>query len=247
MAGKGERFSKAEFSDPKPMIEFKNQPLYLWALKSVMKELLKICKSELVRINFVFCREDSFHKNLLGQNAIQKFRIEPIFLEKRTGGPLESAHLALKKNGAVEGPVIFCDCDLAFQSDQWSRCLSELAHGSVDGLILYFKAKSSRYSFVQIDRVGLAIKVSEKNAISDFAMVGVYAFKNAETFIKGVENLKSEKSEIYISDLIQNLIEKGKKFKCLPVDESLSMGTPEELVELIEKCRRGELNCWKNF
>ena len=127
MCGHGARFAKEGFQNPKPMIEICGKPFFYWATKSLSK------LPNIIDIIFVVLQEH-----------IDQFKIDEAILQYFPGAKIIKLPKVL--NGAVltamegiklindDNPIIFNDCDHAFQTKEFEQFLnSEI---EVDGGLL---------------------------------------------------------------------------------------------------------------
>lgn len=132
--------------------------------------------------------------------------------------------------------LLIVNCDNLFSVD--FKHVRTRLNSADEGVIFYFASDYDRWSYVQVNNEGLAVRVAEKEVISDKATVGCYYFRRAELFVEAAEfmianNLRT-KGEFYVSPVYNILIQKGKKIKVMPVDFHFSLGTPEELGQFKE-------------
>ena len=228
MAGRGQRFKNQNYPQVKPLIHYKNKPLFIWAINSISHLL------DNSNLHLVICEEDNIESQVLSEiskdNKLKNRKINIIKIESRTTGPALTAFEALKSLNENSETVIFCDCDLYFKSHNWIKFI-EKWDPEIGATTLYFNADSLNFSYIKINEMGLVEEVAEKKQISNHAIAGFYAFKNKQLFINSVEAIKEKKShqEFYISYVYEDLIQKNEKIKSFKVDEIILMGTPEEL------------------
>jgi hypothetical protein len=81
-----------------------------------------------------------------------------------------------------------------------------------------FEAKSSRWSYVDLDRNGHVNQVSEKQAIGEFATTGVFFFESISSFLEAAEwclvNKITTDGLFYVSSTLNYLISQGKSVSC---------------------------------
>ncbi|MCC2679987.1 MAG: hypothetical protein K0R29_2563 [Pseudobdellovibrio sp.] len=235
MAGVGTRFRRDGYDVPKPLIKFKEQPLFVWAMKSV-KELLPQAN-----LHLVICAEDNIQDKVeLALTNLPDLRLHTVHIiavPKRTAGPLDTAVQAVRQTAVHDRtkPIIFCDCDLYFESTKWIDAVKQFMSGPAneDALLVSFESEAEKYSFVKIDESGYAAEVAEKKVISKNAIAGFYAFKEAKTFLqtgnKVLDGYAAVSNEHFISQVYNELIHSGKKVKVFKADKVVSLGTPEEV------------------
>jgi len=235
MAGKGARFKRDEFNLPKPLIKFREKPLFAWALKSV-KDLLPSAN-----LHLVICAEDKIHEKVeleLTKLAELNFHtVHIITVPHRTTGPLQTAVEAVRLAAAYERsePIIFGDCDLYFDSPSWVQAVKNWCAGdhSTDALLMTFNADAEKHSYVSVDENGFATEVAEKKVISKNAVVGFYAFKDSKLFLQAANKVLDGKpassGEYFVSQVYGEMIQSGKIVKVSEVEKLVLLGTPDEL------------------
>ncbi len=105
-----------------------------------------------------------------------------------------------------------------------------------DGCIPCFKASGNHWSFVLADENDKAIRVSEKERISDNCSIGAYYFKKAQIFKRVYEDYYRNPShmknnEKYIAPMYNLMIDDGMLVRMtrLRNDRVHILGTPDEL------------------
>ncbi len=222
MGGAGTRFLNNGYECPKPLIDLNGQPFFKRACDSIYGQV------ELASLTFVVL-----------QDHIDRFGID-----EKIRSYYPEAHIEVLPhvlNGAVltaiEGaktiendlPVLFCDCDLMFKSKELYD-LYNAESFEADGSLLTFDSDLDRYSYVQTDENGYALKTAEKKVISTHAITGAYGFVNAGLFLDAAEKYmdECEYKEYFMSGIYNILIRELRKIKVLKVDETVNFGTPEE-------------------
>ena len=71
--------------------------------------------------------------------------------------------------------------------------------------------------------------------VSDEAIVGIYYIKDVKALRKSLQHLMDNdirtRGEFQLTDALQMMIEKGRKFRTAPVQEWLDCGLPETLIQ----------------
>jgi len=224
MGGLGSRFADAGYNLPKPLIPVDGKPMYQRALDSFS------------------ALESPAHTFVLRQEHIDKYR-----LDRQIKNALPQAKIAvLKKNtrGAVETcllakdliddslPIIIADCDIYFQSKEY---FDKIKAGNVDGLLPTFHSNQPRYSYIEVDESGKAVRTAEKMVISSRAILGGYFFASGKLFKDLAaefvgSDLPTGLKEYFLSHLFNLLIGRGGKVSVASTDTMHIFGTPEELV-----------------
>jgi dTDP-glucose pyrophosphorylase len=223
MGGLGSRFAEKGYTTPKPLIPVDGKPMFMRALDSF-----------------------STLQNPINLFVLRQDHIDQYQLDAQIKAELPGAKIAILKNdtrGAVETcllakdlidddlPIIIADCDIYFESKEY---FEKIETGNNDGLLLTFDADHPRYSYVEIDADGKAVRTAEKVVISNHAILGGYFFASGKLFKKLATdfvggNLPDGLKEYFVSHLFNMLIDQGGNVGIATVDSMHIFGTPEEL------------------
>jgi dTDP-glucose pyrophosphorylase len=103
-------------------------------------------------------------------------------------------------------------------SDQWididiEHYLDLQDKRGLDGLIMTMTADDPKWSYVQVERNGLASKVVEKKVISNEATVGIYNFARGSDFVSAASEMIAvddrSNGEFYVAPVYNYMIEDG--------------------------------------
>ena len=227
MAGHGSRFGKAGFDVPKPLIPLYGKPFFYWAVRSVT------AFTKPLSLRFVVLAE---HIEQYGiDRAIRREfpEAEITALPEVTEGAVVTC-MEGTRTITDEHPVVFNDCDHLFKSTAFIRLCGEAP--ASDGVLLTFRARENKYSFVEKNEAGAVIRTAEKIAISDEAICGCYYFRNTALFRANAEQylMHCNYSEYYMSGVYNTVIENGGSVVSVPTDWHVPFGVPEEY-ELAKK------------
>lgn len=229
MGGLGSRFAEAGYTTPKPLIPVNGKPMFMKALDSF---------SPLENTNHLFVlRQDQINQYTIDSQIKELVPDAKIsVLKEDTRGAVETCLLA-KDNIDDDLPVIIADCDIYFESAEY---FSRIENENMDGMLLTFNADHPRYSYVEIDESGKAIRTAEKVVISNHAILGGYYFKSGKLFKELAEefvgnDLPEGLKEYFVSHLFNMLIERDNTVGIATVDTMHIFGTPEELNQYLEK------------
>ena len=231
MAGLGKRFLNSQFKAPKPLIEINNNPMFIESAKSMPNS----------NLNIFVCHEDLINKykikKILDLNYPKKYEI--ITVDKTTEGQANTCFLAEKFINEDDKIFIHsCDSFIQFKTDVFDKKLK-----SNDAIIFTTKpnnqhlSKINSYGWVhkknnKILKITCKKKASE-NPNLDEVIIGSFAFKNKNVFIKSLKSLFDKKikvnNEYYMDMAINETIKLNFNVTFLSVDSYLSWGTPEEL------------------
>lgn len=224
MGGLGSRFTKEGYTTPKPLIEVDGKPMFMRALDSFsgVKNIQHI---------FVIRKEHDERYDLANEIRRQIPRAKISILDHDTGGAVETCLLA---HDDIDDtlPITIADCDIYFESKKY---FDKIASSTLpDGMLLTFMSSDPRYSYVETDSDGKAIRTAEKIVISDHAILGGYFFGTgrlfkqlATDFVTG--GLPEGLKEYYMSHLFNMLLKQEGTIEIADVDTMHIFGTPEEL------------------
>ena len=218
MAGMGRRFKDAGYHEEKYAIEFGGHTLLDWSLASLtgFREFqLILITRPLPGIEEILVRS----ANALGFS-------DPIIitLDGPTRGQAETAALATP----VVDPE---DSILIFNTDTFvDPAFLNASHMRGKGWIPTFSATGDKWSFVEADGQGRAIRTTEKVRISDHCSVGMYYFSSFGGYCELVDGAE-EDGELYVAPLYNEWISRGHDtfIHSLPDTAVTVLGTPEDL------------------
>lgn len=232
MAGEGKRFADAGYTLPKMLIPAKGKTLLEWSIDSLP---LDIC-SHLIcvvldkhDVGFSLCSEIT----RLYEHRVPK--ISFIRLPAVTGGQAESV-LTAKSVMDMEKELLIYNIDTAFHSDTLRE---ELISGKGDGVLGAFHSSENKFSYAQIDEHGFVTQTAEKIVISEYALNGLYHFRDTPGFLsvaeKSIHLNVTHQGEFYIAPMYNDLIAQGKKFTIDMAKETFILGTPEQLNDFLHE------------
>lgn len=225
LGGKGERFSKHGYKDPKPLIPVFDK-----------------CMIEYVLDNLFTKPEDHlfilYHRNL-DEHAFSEFimkkypHVQLIPIEQDTKGAVETLFLGIdslfRKNLPLHTKTLLLDCDTFYTQD-----IVGIFRESYIDMVFYTHNTDSQpiYSYIQLDEQKHITNIQEKIKISDHANTGAYAFTDIHllyTFCQQVINNDiMMNGEPYTSCVISEMIRSN-----IPIvgyelmnDRVFSLGTP---------------------
>ena len=222
MAGAGNRFEKAGYTLPKPLIEVNGNPMIQTVVNNIN-----------INTNYIFIVQKSHY---------DKYDLETIL------NNITSECKIVQVDGLTEGAVCttlfakqFIDNDeplLISNSDQFiewnsNEFMYSMVGDDVDGGILTFKATHPKWSFVKLDDDGFVNEVAEKNPISDIATAGIYYWSKGSDYVKYAEQMISKdirvNGEFYVCPVFNEAIADGKHIKIFDVKKMWGLGDPEDL------------------
>lgn len=237
MVGLGKRFSEVGFLEPKPLIKVNDKEIIKWSIETLGIE------GRYIFITRKF-ENENFNRQL---NAVIKQIIPKsiiLTVDQITNGAAESVLVAKQYINNNDSLIVTnCDQYLSWESDK-QTFLEFIKNKEIDGCVTTFdhipKEKiiigtKTPYSFINVDKNGKAVELSEKIAISKHMLNGIHYWKNGSDFVSSAEEMISKNirynNEFYVSLTYNQLINKNKNitFFHMPKDSFMSLGTPEDI------------------
>lgn len=156
--------------------------------------------------------------------------INVVVLKERTRGPAETVYRILKQTG-ITGEILIKDCDSFFDYEYQAGnvvCTSNLKEYETLNRV-------GQKSFVVSNDQNIIQDIVEKEIVSSDFCVGGYQFESAQDFIDVFESLNEISKEIFVSHIIQELLERHKVFVQYSVKNYVDVGTLEEWNEFNDK------------
>jgi dTDP-glucose pyrophosphorylase len=232
LAGRGSRFTKVGYKDPKPLIDVSGKPMIIQAANSLPNSQNHI---------FVTLQEhlDNYPLEDTLKDEYPYSTIIPI--DEVTDGQAITCNLGLKDIDENASLLIAAtDNGMIYNKEKYQKLIND---ESVDAIIFTFKNHVSSknnpqmYGWVETDNKENATGVSVKIPISDdpysdHAIVGTFWFKKALYFNQALKNLLTKdikvNGEYYVDSLMGELIELGLNVKVLEVEDYVCWGTPDD-------------------
>ncbi|MBO0459423.1 glycosyltransferase family 2 protein [Enterococcus hulanensis] len=225
MAGRGSRFAKVGYNQPKHEIVAGEHSLFVWSMRS-----LKQFYDE----RFIFIvRKGSYSEPSLIKE-IQNLGIESYFIMELAEITKGQADTVMQIADLLddEEDILIYNIDTAIKPEYLSK--KQVVQG--DGSVPLFEAEGTHWSFAKLDETKKRIiEMAEKRPISSWGSVGLYYFRRWKDFSDAFEEMSDQLlkdyGEIYIAPLYNYLINAGKLVipVLLPPDSFAALGTPEEL------------------
>ncbi|ECP8940415.1 lipopolysaccharide biosynthesis protein, partial [Campylobacter jejuni] len=226
MTGLGSRFAKAGFDKPKPFIDVLDKPMIVRVLENL--------KYKDARYILIARKEHLTKEKKLVDEIKNNFNVEFIPIDKLAEGTACTV-LYARKYINNDMPLMIANSDQIvdiniadFINDSFKRGL--------DGSILTFidKEKNPKWSFAKLNN-DLVVEVKEKEAITEFATVGIYFFNKGKIFVESAIDMIIENdrvnNEFYTCPVYNYAIKSGAKIGIYNIDFSKmhGIGTPEDL------------------
>lgn len=224
LGGKGERFSKVGYREPKPLIPIFDK-----------------CMIEYVLDNLSIQEEDSlfilYHKKLdshgFSETMLKKYPfVRLIAIEKETQGAAETLSLGIERiyqEKTYHAKTLVLDCD-TFYTQDIVRIFRESKHSMV--FYTHNIDPLPVYSYIQLDEQNHITHIQEKVKISDNANTGAYGFTDLDQLQLYCQYVLDQKitfqGEPYISCVISEMILANVVFTGYELADKqvFSLGTP---------------------
>jgi hypothetical protein len=231
MAGLGSRFAKEGFKNIKPLIPLNGKTFIEWSIESV--------DFKNINTQFIFVILEE-HYGILFEHLKQ---IKPncivLTVPKLTNGAVETA-LTAKDYINNETPLIITNSDQIFEWNK-DKYIDYLRMSNTEADVVIVNETTEKFSYIQLDDNNYGVKLTEKEVISNNALVGIHYWKKGKYFVdSGVELINRDirsKNEYYISLSYNLLIEKNIKvtaYKLGDNEKYLSIGTPEQVYDYLD-------------
>lgn len=230
MAGQGYRLRPHTLTIPKSLIPIVGKPI----IQRLVENIVKIINTPLEEIVFIidnFVREVDI-KNLLLKIA-KNIGIKCSILKQEK--PLGTAHALLCAHHILNGPIIIAYADTLFTTKLNLQI-------QADGLILTKEVKNPYlYGIAKCNHEGYIIDFIEKpkKFISNLAIIGIYYIKDANFLKKELQYLVyhniQNNGEYQLTDVLENLKQKGLKFLSQKVDNWMDCGNKNNIINTNSK------------
>ncbi len=238
MGGLSQRFTDAGYTVPKYMLDLHGFSVFEHAVIGFERYF--------AAHNFVFAlRKDpeaeAFVQEKCRAMGIPDENLQIVTLDGPTSGQAETVWIAIGQAALhPDDPIVIFNID-SFQSDFILPEKLDLEH--IAGYLEVFIGEGDHWSFVLPGPDFSALRVTEKQRISELCSSGLYHFRRAGDFCAAFEQtLDMQLSELqggerYVAPLYNTLIAKGLpvKYHLVSASDVTFCGTPDEYTLLLEQ------------
>jgi len=227
MAGSGSRFAKDGYKTPKPFIDVAGKPMIVRVLENLAYDDARY---------ILIIRKDHLEQEKELVKSIKKdFNVEFIEIDKLTEGTACTVLYARKFINNNQ-PLLIANSDQIVDisiADYINDCHDKKLDGSILTFVDNFK--DPKWSFARLDESGMVVEVKEKEAISQYATVGIYLYSRGMDFFNGAVDMIIENdrvnNEFYTCPVYNYLIKENKKIGIYNINftQMHGIGTPEDL------------------
>lgn len=225
MAGMGKRMRPHTHTTAKPLLPIAGKPI----VQRLVEDLAAVAGEAVEEVAFIV--HPSFGK---------KVEDELVGIAKAIGGKgtihyqkeaLGTAHAILCAQSALSGRVIVAFADTLFRAQL-------KLDKDCDGVIWVNKVDDPRpFGVVKLDDKGIITEFVEKpqTFVSDLAIIGIYYFADGEYLRKEmqflIDNDIKDKGEYQLTNAMENMKQKGARFKAGSVDVWMDCGNKNAMVD----------------
>lgn len=224
MAGKGKRMRPHTLTTAKPLIPVGGKPI----VQRLVEDITKVCGQKVEEIAFVIGPDfgAEVEKNLIKVAESQGAK-GSIHYQKEALG---TAHAIMCAKDSIKGKTVVAFADTLFKADF-------VMDTNQEGVIWVQKIEDPRqFGVVKLNTSNEITDFIEKPAefVSDLAIIGIYYFKDGDNLKKELQYLLDnkimEKGEYQLTNALENMKQKGLKFKPGQVTEWLDCGNKDATV-----------------
>lgn len=230
LGGKGERFSKNGYKEPKPLI-----PIFDKCMIEYVIDNLCITENDFVFI--IYNKQLEIHEFSTYIN--NKYAFIKLIQINDTSGATETLLLGIEQiinHCNYNKKCLILDCDTFYTED-----IRNIFNETNDNVVFYTKNydKTPVYSYIQLNGDFEITNIKEKEKISDNANTGAYCFNDIHLLYKYckrvIDNKITFNNEPYTSCVISEMIKNKIKFLGYELQEKqvFSLGTPSAVDKYI--------------
>ena len=219
MAGMGKRLRPHTLTTPKPLIEVAGKSI----VRRLCEDINQVVGEQIDEIGFIIGDFGKEVEERLLQIAEQLGAKGKIYYQNE---PLGTAHAVWCARESLKGKVTVAFADTLFDA-------GFAMNTEEDGIIWTHKVEDpSAFGVVRKNDDGTINGFVEKpkEFVSNEAIIGIYYFKSGDNLLSElqylIDNNITKSGEYQLTDALQNMLDKGLKFKTNDVKEWLDCGNP---------------------
>ena len=224
MAGRGSRLRPHTLTIPKPLLPVAGKPI----VQRLVEDIAKVSDENIDEIAFIIGDFGTETEEQLKEIAKSLGAKGSLYHQDEALG---TAHAILCAKDSLEGNVVVAFADTLFRAD--FKLDTEN-----DGIIWVNQIDNpSAFGVVKLDEEGTITDFVEKpkEFVSDLAIIGIYYFKSGEKLRNElqylIDNDIRENGEYQITNALENMKQKGAKFKTGQVTAWMDCGNKNVTVE----------------
>ncbi|WP_068596771.1 sugar phosphate nucleotidyltransferase [Vaginella massiliensis] len=228
MAGRGSRLRPHTLTTPKPLIPIAGKPI----VHRLAEDIHQLSSEPIDEIAFVIGDfGEEVEQDLI--KIAEKLGAKGTIYHQEE--PLGTAHAIWMAKESINGPVVVAFADTLFRAN------FELDTNN-DGVVWVKQVENpNAFGVVKLDHYGYITDFVEKpqEFVSDLAIIGIYFFKDGNNLKEEIQYLIDnnimKSGEYQLTDALENMRAKGKKFTLGKVDEWMDCGNKAVTVETNSK------------
>lgn len=228
MAGMGKRMRPHTLTVPKPLVPIAGKPI----VQRLVEDIAKVCGQKVDEVAFIIGNFGKEVEDKLIKIAESVGAKGTIYYQDQ---PLGTAHAILCAEPSLQGNLVVAFADTLFKADF-------ILDTTPDGTIWVQKVADPKpFGVVTLNDKGEITQFVEKpeTFVSDLAIIGIYYFKDGEYLKKElkylIDNNIKDKGEYQLTNALDNMKNKGSKFKPGKVTEWLDCGNKDSTVQTNER------------
>jgi HAD superfamily hydrolase (TIGR01509 family) len=226
IGGKGERFQKKGYKEPKPLINILGKPMIHYILDN-----LRISEEDSVFIVYYNAIDPVLFNSVI-KNKYPNINL--IEITYQTKGASETIFEGLKtiRTLTKNKKTMLFDCDTFYTEDVISK------YRNIEENAVFYNLNQEEnpiYSYISFDDAKIINSISEKKKISDYANTGIYCFSDINELFdfskEIVEKNVMFNGECYTSCIIDAMLKNKKQFVGIELNPNFvfNLGTPKQL------------------
>ena len=236
MSGFGERFRKAGYTLPKPLIPVEGKP--------IIAHVIDLFPGE---TRFIFiCNQDHLdNPEFQMRETLQRYcpTGKVIGIPSHKLGPVHAVQ-SVRQEIALDEPTIVNYCDFTCYWD-WHNFKEFARLTACDGIIPAYRGfhphtlGTTNYAYMR-ETDGWVVDIQEKqpytnDRMNEFASSGTYYFRSGRTMLDAFDATVARElnvnGEYYVSLTYKPLLDAGKPVAVYPLQHFMQWGTPEDVAE----------------
>ncbi|GAB4396370.1 MAG: sugar phosphate nucleotidyltransferase [Microscillaceae bacterium] len=225
MAGRGTRLRPHTLTVPKPLLPIAGKPI----VHRLVEDIVKVVDTPVEEIAFIIGSDfgDKVEAQLRQIAEQVGAQASIVYQEEKLG----TAHAILCAQASLEGRVIVAFADTLFKADF-------TLDGDADGVIWVQEVENpAAYGVVKYDAQHVITDFVEKPAefVSNLAIIGIYYFKDGAYLRRElqylIDNDLKDRGEYQITNALENMKNKGTRFRTGQVEEWLDCGNKDVTIQ----------------
>lgn len=223
MAGRGTRLRPHSLTVPKPLVSIAGKSI----VERLVEDLVDSYKGQVDEIAYIIGDfGEPVERELIA--LAERFGAKGSIYYQRE--QLGTAHAILCAAPSLKGNIIVAFADTLFRANFQIQADEDAA------IWVQQVEDPSAYGVVKLDDKGFITEFVEKpkQFVSDLAIIGIYYFRDARNLQNElqylIDNDIKDKGEYQLTNALENMKQKGLRFRPLPIEEWLDCGNKNAVV-----------------